>query len=141
MSVGFTNSDIEQIEDPWLGARTTALVYLMGVCGLRVGEVLGIAVPEDVQNGRLKITGKGHSAAEWIVMPPLVTTAVSTWLVWRGPRKGALFIAKNVGPDMRPLVHSSVYRQFIRLGHQVDTNLEVRPHGLRHRAITRALDV
>ena len=66
----------------------------MGVCGLRVGEVLGIAVPEDVQNGRLKITGKGHSAAEWIVMPPLVATAVSTWLVWRGPRKGALFIAK-----------------------------------------------
>ena len=132
---------VHALEDPWLRTRTTALVYLLGVCGLRVGEALGIAVPEDVNEERLRITGKGKSAAEWIAMPPLVATAVAAWLTWRGPRPGALFIAKSAGPQMRALVHSSVYRQLLRLGHQVDQQLSIRPHGLRHRAITKALDI
>ena len=128
------------MSDLWMQARTQALVALLGVCGLRVGEALGISFPEDYLDDRIRILGKGHSAPEWIRLPVSVCDHLRKWIAWRGSKPGALFVAKAKNDRMTPMAHSSVYRQLMRLGHKISDHCTVRPHGLRHRAITAALD-
>jgi len=134
---------IDDMPDGEMRARTKALVLLMGVSGLRISESLGITVPDDLdlQQSRIKIIGKGHSAATWVTLPTMVCEALAHWLTRRGIRPGALFTRLDNGEsEHQPLHHTSVYRQLMRLGHAIDKKLAVRPHGLRHRAVTAALD-
>jgi integrase/recombinase XerC len=131
---------IDLMTDLWMRARTKAIVALLGICGLRVGEALGVSLPMDYQGERLRVLGKGHSAPEWIHLPAPVRNHIDEWIFWRGSKPGALFVAKATEASMSPLVHSSVYRQLLRLGHKISDHRSIRPHGLRHRAITAALD-
>lgn len=72
-------------------------------------------------------------------MPPTSREAVRVWLVVRGPKPGPLFLSRSPAKhrDGR-LVTRGVYRIIRNLGAAVGAH--VRPHGLRHTAITQAID-
>ncbi len=65
--------------------------------------------------------------------------ALRAWLVLRGTEPGPLFGNVDRARKGRRLTTTSVYRMVRALG--VKVGLVVRPHGLRHAAITAALDL
>jgi integrase/recombinase XerC len=72
-----------------------------------------------------------------------VAAAVRAWLVVRGPDPGPLFIRldKASDPTRADRLTTRSLRNIIpALGHRAGLRRRVRPHGLRHEAITAALD-
>ena len=65
--------------------------------------------------------------------------ALAAWLAVRGAEPGPLFVNYDRAGKGRRLTGTSLYRLVRRLGAGV--GLTVRPHGLRHAAITEALEL
>lgn len=104
-------------------------------------------VPEDVDlaGERVRIVGKHRMEPEWVTVPPATLRALSAWLTVRGSQPGPLFsrldnhaetAAQRRGPA-GPLTGDAVYYLVRTLGRSASVN--VRPHGLRHAAVTEAL--
>lgn len=74
--------------------KERAIVALLSVLGLRVGEVVKLTM-EDVEPGvrRLTVRRKGHHAKEpdKLDIPKAVTACLVAWLDERGPEPGSLF--------------------------------------------------
>ena len=116
--------------------RDLAIVRLLHDCALRRVEVVRLHV-EDVSPSELQIKPKGPRAAVAIVpMPRACSAAVRAWLdVVAG--SGPLFPGRAAGSPIAP---STINRMIARRGAEVG-DPHVRPHGLRHTAITTALDL
>jgi integrase/recombinase XerC len=111
--------------------------------GLRRGEAVGLDVADlDVPGGRLSLIGKHRTQAEWLTVPDPTLAALGDWLRVRGPAAGPVFVRLDVGTaGLRRLSGESV-RQIVRaLAGRAGLARPVRPHGLRHAAITQALDL
>jgi integrase/recombinase XerC len=67
----------------------------------------------DLRGGRLSVLRKGKRERQWLSLDPLVTRKLQTWITLRGAAAGPLLLQVGKGG---------------------------RPHGLRHAAITAALD-
>jgi integrase/recombinase XerC len=123
------------------GRRDAALLHLMHDLGLRRGEVVRLDVADvDLVGSRLSILGKARSQKEFVTLPEPTKAALSAWLNSRGTHDGPLFLnfdrsKKGSGR----LTGAAVYYIVGRLGTRA--GLTVRPHGLRHLAITGALDL
>ena len=90
--------------------------------------------------GHLAIVGKGHNGENAsITLPRPVVSALRAWIDERGDQHGALFINRDRAKkgDGR-LGDRSVRRLMKRLGSYCGVSTS--PHGLRHTAITEALD-
>jgi len=121
--------------------RDVALLHLMHDLGLRRGEVVRLAMADvDLPGSRLSILGKARSQKEFVTLPEPTKDALSAWLDVRGAHDGPLFINfDRAGKGSGRLTGAAVYHMVRKLG--AATGLEVRPHGLRHLAITSALDL
>ena len=94
----------------------------------------------DLERGRLAIRGKGRAEREWLTLPAPTRHALADWLESRSPQPGPLFVnVDRARKGSGRLTPQSVYRIVRSLGQKAGLG-DVRPHGLRHAAITAALD-
>ena len=119
--------------------RDRALVRLVYDLGLRRGEAASLDVADvDLATGRVLVLGKGRRAKVPLELAPATKAALAAWLQVRGTEPGPLFTnVDRAGKGLR-LTGTSVYRVIRELGRRAGAG-HVRPHGLRHTAITEAV--
>lgn len=112
--------------------RRRLVLLLLHDMALRRAEVVALTM-QDVENGdspRLWIMGKGKHERLPLTMPPRVREAMRVWLEVRGDQPGSLTMAS--------------YEQIAGIVDSAARKAQVKPthaHGLRHAAITRALEL
>ena len=122
------------------GPRDVALLRLAYDLALRIGELSKLDVADvDLKTGALWIFGKGRRAKELVTMPHTSRDAARAWLHVRGTKPGPLFLSLSPANWHGRLVTRGVYRIIRDLG--AAAGVHVRPHGIRHTAITQAIDV
>jgi integrase/recombinase XerC len=122
------------------GRRDRALLRLSFDLALRRKEVVGLDLADlDLAAGTVAVLGKGKAEKVKLSLPAPTRAALEAWLVARGPAPGPLFTSLDRARkgDGR-LTGGGVYAIVRRLGE--GAGLRARPHGLRHSAITAALD-
>ena len=119
--------------------RNLAILRLLHDLGLRAGEVASLRLQDlDLENHRLHIIGKGRTEREPLSLPAPTRQSIERWLTLRGSTPGPLFTNFDRAHKGPGLTTTSIYRLVRALGERVGAR--VRPHGLRHLAITEALD-
>jgi integrase/recombinase XerC len=119
------------------GRRDLAIVHLLFDLALRRMEPTLLDVAHVVDD-RLMVAGKGRGGERIpITLPPRTRAAIKAWLRVRprlNPNGGALFVDTN-GARMTP---RQVYDLVRAAGDEIGEKLKT--HGLRHAAITEALE-
>ncbi len=132
------------LRDQLMGQRDSVLLVLLFVLGLRRAEIAGLTVGDvDLAGRRLMIRGKGRQEPEPVSMPALVADRVRTYLAIRGdpPVESTLLASADLaGRGAGGLTANGIYRRVRRLAMLAGVPGRVTPHGLRHSAITAALD-
>lgn len=119
--------------------RDLALVRLLYDLGLRRGEAVSLDLADvDLAAGTVSVIGKGRTEREALTLPEPTKAALADWVAVRGPEAGPLFTNLDRAGKGSRLTGRSVARVLAAAGAAV--GLRVRPHGLRHAAITEALD-
>lgn len=108
--------------------RERAILLLLGDRGLRRSEVAALTI-DDVGAGEVFVLGKGRREREPLAVNPRTIAALACWLDERGTETGLLF---GVAQEQ---IHAIVVAAGKRVG------VVLRPHGLRHASVTRALDL
>jgi integrase/recombinase XerC len=123
--------------------RDTAAVRLLFDLALRREEVVSLDVADlDLDRGTLQVLGKGRSQREALSLPDPTRQALARWLSARGSEPGPLFVnfdRARKGEERR-LTGRSLHRIVVDLGRRAGLR-HVSPHGIRHAAITEALDL
>jgi len=121
------------------GPRDVALLRLAYDLALRIGELARLDVADvEPKTGGLWIFGKGRKAKELVTMPQTSREAVRAWLTVRGTKPGPLFLSLSPANWRGRLVTRGIQHIIRDLGAAV--GVHVRPHGIRHTAITQAID-
>jgi integrase/recombinase XerC len=117
--------------------RDLAILRLLYDLGLRRSEVVSLDMGDlDLPAGTVAVLGKGRTQRSILTFPEPTMVALRAWVEKRGDEPGPLFTNLDRAGKGCRLTGTSLYRIVRRLGVQV--GLKVRPHGLRHSAITEA---
>jgi integrase/recombinase XerC len=121
--------------------RDRAILRLLFDLGLRRAEAVGLDLADlDREAGTVAVLGKGRTQRVALTLPAPTQAALDAWLAVRGTGPGPLFHRLDrAGKGKGQLTGGGVYHVIVSLGRQA--GLRVRPHGLRHAAITQALDL
>jgi integrase/recombinase XerC len=130
--------------------RDLALLLLLHDRGLRRGEVAALDYPSDFDPARpaVRVLGKGRHSKDWLSISRRAGRAVQGWLSARGSAAGPLFLRCDRAAGGRDRLTTSPKRltgrgitEVVKAA-AVRAGLSgiVRAHGLRHQAITDALD-
>ena len=93
----------------------------------------------DLDAGTVSVLGKGHTDRESLTLPEPTRRALADWLAIRGTEPGPLFTnLDRARKGTGRLTGAGIWAIVTALGEA--TGQTVRPHGLRHAAITTALD-
>jgi integrase/recombinase XerC len=85
------------------------------------------------------VKGKGRSGErEALTLPGKTVDALGAWVKVRGVEAGSLFVNYDRAGKGKSLSDTALYYIIRRLGEKV--GIVTRPHGIRHAAITEALD-
>ena len=119
--------------------RDLAIVRLLHDRGLRRGEAVGLDLADvDLTESTVAILGKGRTQKERLTIGPVMRGALARWIEARGDAPGPLFTRLD-GPTGR-LTGESVRVIVAAISAEAGLERACRPHGLRHQAITQALD-
>jgi integrase/recombinase XerC len=120
--------------------RDRAIVALLFGMALRRGEVVALDLVDlDFRESVALVARKGKREKTRRPIPAEVARALGDWVLVRGSDPGPLFTRTDrPGSDGR-LSGEGVARVVARLGLAAKLPRKVRPHGLRHSAITSAL--
>jgi integrase/recombinase XerC len=137
-------------------ARDVAMVRLLTDLALRRSELVGLdlAHVRHDADGRptvVLVLGKGRGERAPLTLPTRTAEALAAWVVARGREPGPLFVALDLGAGRAgrrgrtraPLARLSgeaVAKRLRTLADRAGVSDPVRPHGLRHTAITALLD-
>lgn len=122
------------------GARDLAILSLLFMRALRSVEVRELDLEHvNLIKRKLLIRAKGASERTSETIPIAAVAALREWLKWRGDQPGPLFISFDSRRQNGRIPRSSFWRLVKELGEA--SGIEVRPHGLRHTAITKGLDL
>jgi hypothetical protein len=122
--------------------RDLAVFRLLLDVGLRRGEIASLHLTDvDMETGKIGVLGKGRTGKEPLTLPEETKAALRAWMRVRGEAPGPLFpnfdrAGKGSG---KPLTGAGIYSLVRYLGKQV--GIRTRPHGIRHTAITEALEL
>lgn len=122
--------------------RDFALFRLLYDLALRRAEVVSLDLEDvDLKAGTARVTGKGRTEPETFTLPEQTKEALREWIELRGASSGPLFVNFNRAPRAKEgrLSGRSVDRILKSWGKKL--GLKLNPHGLRHAAITEALDL
>jgi len=121
--------------------RDRAILRLLYDLGLRRGEVVSLDLEDlDLDKGVLAVRGKGEEQKTMLTVPDPTREALCCWVAARGDSPGPLFHNfDRARKGQGRLTGTGVYRIVRDLGDRA--GIKVRPHGLRHTAITEALDL
>lgn len=121
--------------------RDLAIVRLLHDLGLRRGEVCSLDYESiDQERGTMAVVGKGHRQAVELALPDPTIEALADWLAVRGTEPGPLFTRlDNAGSGTGRLTGEAVRLIVKGMGAEAGIERAVRPHGLRHQAITSVL--
>jgi integrase/recombinase XerC len=116
--------------------RDTAILELLYASGLRVSELVGLAVDDiDLRERTVRVLGKGRK--ERIVpFGSKAARALDAWVARRGDAPGPLFLAAR-GGRMNPRTVYALVRGSAR---GAGITRKVSPHTLRHSFATHLLD-
>ncbi|MGB6067935.1 MAG: tyrosine-type recombinase/integrase [Desulfomonilaceae bacterium] len=131
--------EVSKRTDP-KGLRDKALLHLLYDLALRRSEVVGLDLEDvDLERGTLRVLGKGRLQKETLSLPVRTIKILSEWIRCTGDFQGPLFVNFHHNPSIqgKRLSTTSLYRIIRDLGTQ--TGQKVRPHGLRHTAISEAV--
>lgn len=122
------------------GKRDRAVLHLLFDMALRREEAVHLDLEDvDLEKGTLSVLGKKRTEKESLTVPEPTKAALASWLQVRGDEPGPLFLNFDRAGKGGRLTGRSVHRLVGELG--LDAGLGVvRPHGLRHAAITEALE-
>jgi integrase/recombinase XerC len=119
--------------------RDRAILRLLYDLALRRAEVTGVDRADvDLTASRLAVLGKGRTQKTSISLPEPTRQALAAWVAVRGDAPGPLFIGLSRSCLGGRLSGTAVYEIVRRLGNRA--GIRATPHGLRHAAITEALD-
>lgn len=123
------------------GRRDVAIVRLLFDMGLRRQEVVTLDVEHFARAaGTLSVLGKKRRSRELLTVPAPTVAVLDAWLAVRGLEPGPLFTnCDRAGKGERLTGRAIAY-----ITHRAGENAgigAVRPHGLRHAAVTHALDL
>jgi site-specific recombinase XerC len=122
--------------------RDLAIVRSLHDLGLRRGEVVELDVEHvDLDRGSLGVLGKGQTERKKLTLPEPTRASLGRWLEIRSHQQGALFVRLDraaVTPSR--LTGEAVQLLVADLAHRAGVSGPVRPHGLRHIAVTEVLD-
>ncbi|MFC2171902.1 tyrosine-type recombinase/integrase [Acidobacteriota bacterium] len=138
---GFTKllRQVEARADP-KGIRDRAILRLLYDLALRRGEVVKLDLEDYyADSGLLLAQGKGRTEKAFLTLPEPTQQALKAWVEARGTEAGPLFLNFDRAGKGARLTGSGVYYLVVKAGK--DVGVETRPHGLRHAAITEALDL
>jgi integrase/recombinase XerC len=122
--------------------RDVAVIRLLRL-GLRRGEVSSRDLSHvHFDRSTLVIRGKKRTQDEHVTLPAAEVEAIRAWLEVRGREPGPLFVRLHSGARM---TGHDIWKMTRARGHEVFGDEEalapVRPHGLRHNATVRGLDL
>lgn len=121
------------------GIRDVAILHLLHDLALRRGEVVGLDLEDmDRKEKTLAILGKGRTSKETLSLPNPTFSALESWIRVRPAGDGPLFVSLDPRTSGHRLTDQGVYKMIRALGEKV--GVKVRPHGIRHLAVTKALD-
>lgn len=114
--------------------RDRLLLAMLGTMGLRRGEAARLEIEDvDLDEKRLFYLGKARTDEEPMTIPDEIVVMLRTWIDARGVKAGPLFINFSRSKTVERLSGRSIDR----ICHAYGLG---RAHGLRHSAVTRALD-
>jgi integrase/recombinase XerC len=129
-------------QDNAKAARDTAILRLAFGLGLRRNEIASLDIGHaDLEGEKLHVLGKGSRERIALTLPKNAKDALAAWLKWRGTDilDAPLFINLAHNSKGNRLSGAGVYDIIAyQLGKRA--SVAARPHGLRHAAITAALD-
>lgn len=122
------------------GKRDAAALRLMYDLALRRCEVLRLDLDDvDLAASSVAVRGKGSSQKRPLSLPTPTAAALRDWLEVRGAEPGPLFTNLDRAGKGSRLTGRSLCRIVATAGEKA--GVRARPHGLRHSAITEALDL
>lgn len=123
-----------------MGVRNVAILRLLYDLALRCSEVAELR-RNDFDGRRVYVRAKGSLDREAIVLPEGTAGAIKAWLAWRGDHQGPLFHRLDraiLDADPKSLTGRAIRGMVADLSKGL--GFHAWPHGLRHSAITGALD-
>ena len=127
-------------QKPYKAARDVALLHLLYDLALRRGEVVALDLADvDLDGGTVAITGKGRTEKERRTLPLPTRAVLDAWRTERGTDPGPLFVNVDRARKGGRLTGAGLYAVVRALGKKA--GVTARPHGLRHAAITEALEL
>lgn len=122
------------------GLRDRAILRLLFDLGLRRGEVCRMELEDvDLEGSVVAILGKKRTQKELRTLPEPTRDALVEWIQARGSEPGPLFVNFSRAHERERLTPTGLTVLVKALGKRA--GLKVTPHGLRHAAITAALDL
>ena len=121
--------------------RGAAILHLLYTLALRSIEVRELDLSNlDVEGQRVFVRGKGRNERKPITLPLSTLDVLQRWIAVRGAEPGPLFtnLSRNKKSKSLHLTRRAINCIVEELGAKV--GIKLRPHGLRHAAITQALD-
>lgn len=126
--------------DDMKARRDTAVLRLLWDLALRRAEVVALDLEHYAPSaGTLSILGKGRRERETLTLPPATKAALDRWIALRGTEPGPLIYTLDHRRPRGRLTGVGLWTIVRRLSQDAGI-APVRPHGLRHAAITAALD-
>jgi integrase/recombinase XerC len=128
------------------GLRNLAIILLLHDRGLRRGEVVALDWPADFDATKpaVAVLGKGKLEKEWLTVSDRAAAAVVEWATWHpggSDRTGPLFTRLDGASEgLQRLTGHAVNDLVKALARRAGLPRVCRAHGLRHQAVTEALD-
>jgi integrase/recombinase XerC len=136
--------------DSFVGCRDRAIIRMLFDLALRRSEVAELTLDRiDMSAKTVSILGKGRRERQELTIPVPTLAALRAWLKQRTTRNlRSLHVFVNVDPTIgegkktadERLTDRSIARIVNRAGRRAGLEKRVAPHGLRHAAITTALN-
>ncbi len=122
------------------GARDLAILRLLYDLALRRCEVCRLDYADvDITVPSVDVLGKKRRERVTMQLPDPTSKALAKWMDARGEKDGPLFVSMSRNTPRRRIEGVDVYRLVRAYGTAVGH--KVTPHGLRHAAVTRALEL